>query len=186
MTDALTLSIAATLRAARTERGWSAAELAGRSQVSRTMIGKVERGEAQPTAVLLGRLSATLGLTLSQLVARAEGGDRRLARAADQPVWTDPDTGYRRRALSPSVGGPLELVEVTLPPGATVSYAAGAYAHHPQQIWVLDGRLRLRDGDEEFELAPGDCVVCGPPAARSFGNPGDGECRYLVALTHVV
>jgi transcriptional regulator with XRE-family HTH domain len=52
------------------------------------MIGKIERGEAQPTAALLGRLSAALGLTLSELVARAEGDEERLVRAADQPTWT--------------------------------------------------------------------------------------------------
>jgi transcriptional regulator with XRE-family HTH domain len=64
---------------------------------ARAMIGKIERGEVQPTAALLGRLSAALGMTLSELVARAEGDDRRLVRAADQPTWTDPGTGYRGR-----------------------------------------------------------------------------------------
>ncbi|MBA2473103.1 MAG: helix-turn-helix transcriptional regulator, partial [Pseudonocardiales bacterium] len=98
------------------------------------MIGKVERGEAQPTAALLGRLSGALGMTLSELVARAEGDDRRLVRAADQPTWTDPDTGYRRRAVSPASGGPLELVEVDLPAGTEVSYPADAYAFIHQQI----------------------------------------------------
>lgn len=53
------------------------------------MIGNIERGEAQPTAALLGRLSAALGMTLSEFVARAEGDDQRLVRVADQwPRWT--------------------------------------------------------------------------------------------------
>ncbi len=89
----LTASIAETVRAAREAHGLSAAALADRSGVSRAMIAKVERAEAQPTAALLGRLSAALGLTLSELVARAEQSDRRLARADEQPVWTDPETG---------------------------------------------------------------------------------------------
>src|SRR3954462_9943032 len=113
----LTESLAETVRVAREARGLSANALAERSGVSRAMIAKVERAEAQPTAALLGRLSAALGLTLSELVARAEGSDRRLARSSDQPVWTDPESGYSRRALSPASGGALELVEVTLPAG---------------------------------------------------------------------
>lgn len=183
MPDPLSESLAAALHAARLARDLSASALAERSGVSRAMIGKIERGEAQPTAALLGRLSAALGMTLSELVARAEGDGRRLVRAADQPVWTDPDTGYRRRAVSPSPGGPLELVEVDLPAGAEVSYPAATYAFIHQQIWVLEGHLRFREGDTVHELDAGDCLQLGPPAPCSFINPTSGNCRYLVALT---
>lgn len=145
------------------------------------MIGKIERGAAQPTAVLLGRLSAALGITLSELVARAEGDDRRLVRAADQPTWTDPATGYLRRALSPTPGGPLELVEVQLPPGTEVSYPAEAYTVRHQQIWMLEGRLSLREDDTVHQLDTGDCLRLGPPAPRTFHNLSDVPCRYLVA-----
>jgi quercetin dioxygenase-like cupin family protein len=147
------------------------------------MIAKLERAQVQPTAALLGRLSAALGMTLSELIARAEHTDRRLARAAEQPRWTDPDSGYRRRALSPASGGKLELVEVELPAGAEVSYPADAYAFIHQQIYVLDGRLRFREGDAEHELEQGDCLELGPPAACTFANPTRRVCRYLVALT---
>lgn len=147
------------------------------------MIAKIERSEVQPTAALLGRLSAALGMTLSELVARAEHADRRLARAAEQPRFTDPESGYRRRALSPASGGPLELVEVELPAGAEVSYPADAYVFIHQQNWVLDGRLHLREGDTEHELEQGDCLQLGPPAPCTFVNPTRRKCRYLVALT---
>ena len=66
----LTASLAARLRAEREERGWSIAEMAERSAVSRAMISKVERAEASPTAARLGRLASALGLTLSTLLAR--------------------------------------------------------------------------------------------------------------------
>ena len=178
----LTTSLADAVHAARLANGLSTSALAGRSGVSRAMIAKIERAEAQPTAALLGRLSGALGITLSELIARAEHSDRRLARAADQPAWTDPDTGYTRRALSPASGGPLELVEVELPAGAQVSYPADAYAFIHQQIWVLDGRLRFREGDVEHELARGDCLQLGPPAPCAFVNATRRPCRYLVAL----
>ena len=147
------------------------------------MIAKIERAQVQPTAALLGRLSGALGMTLSQLIARAEHADRRLARAAEQPSWTDPESGYRRRALSPAGGQPLELVEVELPPGAEVAYPADAYVFIHQQIYMLDGRLRFSEGDTEHELEQGDCLQLGPPAPCTFINPTRRPCRYLVALT---
>ena len=183
MVDSLSASLADVVHAARLGRGLSTSALAERSGVSRAMIAKIERAEAQPTAALLGRLSAALGMTLSELVGRAEHPDRRLARAAEQPVWTDPETGYRRRAVSPAGGGPLELVEVQLPAGARVAYPADAYAFIHQQIWVLDGRLSFREGDVEHELEAGDCLQLGPPSPCEFVNQTRRPCRYLVALT---
>lgn len=183
MLDPLSASLAAALHAARLARDLSASALAARSGVSRAMISKIENGTAQPTAALLGRLSAALGMTLSELVARAEGDNQRLVRAADQPTWTDPDTGYRRRSVSPATGGPLDLVEVEFPPGAQVSYPADAYAFIHQQIWMLQGRLHFREGDTEYVLDAGDCLQLGPPAPCSFINPTGETCRYLVALT---
>lgn len=183
MPDPLSASLAATVHAARLVRDLSVSALAERSGVSRAMIGKIERGEAQPTAALLGRLSAALGMTLSELVARAEGDDRRLVRAGDQPTWTDPETGYRRRAVSPSAGGPLELVEVELPAGVRIGFPAEAYAFTHHQIWMLEGKLRFLEGDVEHELDPGDCLQLGPQAPCAYVNPTRETCRYLVALT---
>jgi hypothetical protein len=77
-------------------------------------------------------------MTLSELVTRAEGGERRLARVAEQPTWTDPEIGYRRRAVSPVNGGPLELVEVELPAGAEVSFSADTQLGPPAPCTYAD------------------------------------------------
>ena len=68
--------LAKRLRREREARAWTLVDLAARSGVSRAMISKIERGEASPTAALLGRLSAAFELTLSQLFAQPE----------DQPI----------------------------------------------------------------------------------------------------
>lgn len=175
--------LAARLRAEREARGWTLADLAARSGVSRAMVSKVERGGASPTAALLGRLSAALGLTLSQLFARVEGGGGQLTRAAEQPAWRDPETGFLRRSLSPSGAAPLELVWGELPPGAEVAYSAAAYAFiADQQVVVLHGRLAIVQGGTAHELGVGDCLRFGPPQDVTFRNPGAAACRYLVAV----
>ena len=170
-----------------TVRDATEADLATRSGVSRAMISKVERAEASPTAALLGRLSGAFGLTMSSLLARVEtdaasGG--RIARAAAQPSWRDPATGYVRRAVSPAGIDP-ELVHVELPPLARVGYTAAAYAPmRGQCLWVLDGALLFREGAITHHLATGDCLALGPPADCEFHNPSATQpCAYLVVLT---
>ena len=176
-------AIGATVRAERERRGWSVAALAARAEVSRAMIAKIERGEANATAVVLGRLSGAFGLPLSQLIARAEGGPpRRHTTPADQPVWTDPETGYARRRLSPPAGTEMELLEITLPAGARVAYPAASVAFLDQQIWMLDGVLELEEPGRTVVLQAGDCVAFGEPCDRTYVNPGRATCRYLVAI----
>lgn len=180
--DDLSEPLAARIRSERDARGWSLAELAGRSGVSKAMLSRVERGEASPTAALLGRISGALGLTLSRLLARAEGGASRLTRAAEQPVWHDPETRYRRRQVSAEPDLPLELTEVALPAGATVAFPAASYAFLRQVIWVLEGTLDFVEDGTRHRLEAGDSLRLGPPSDCAFANPGPAACRYLVAV----
>lgn len=174
--------IGARIRAERESRGWSLTELAARAAVSRAMIHKVESGTSSPTAQLLGRLSGAFGLPMSTLLARAEARGGRLLRHGDQQVWTDPATGYLRRQVSPRGELPLDLVEVTLPPGAEVAMPAAAYAFQRQMIWILDGSLTFVEGATRHALQPGDCLELGPPVDCSFLNLGTQPCRYAVLL----
>ncbi len=180
--DSLDQRLAARLQAEREQRGWSVAELAAKSGVSRAMISKIERGEANPTASLLVKLAAAFGLPLSLLLARAEGEASRLARARDQQGWQDPESGYRRRAVSPPSDGLLQLTEVELPPGARVSFPAAAYTFIHQQIWILDGALTFYEGATVQRLAAGDCLSIGPPVDHTFENATKRVCRYLVVV----
>jgi transcriptional regulator with XRE-family HTH domain len=195
------------LRAERHGHGWPIERLAAASGVSRAMISKIERGESSPTAVVLGKLSAALELSVSELLAPGEtgagnltgggqagaGGGTGLAgdpapgggvvrRAADTPEWRDPDTGYLRRQVS-TPRFPAAVTEVTLPPGARVPYPAGAYAFIAQLVWVLSGHLTLTDGPAVHALAAGDTFELGEPRPREFRNDGAGDCRYLVVVT---
>lgn len=184
--DSLDARIAQRVRAEREERAWSLDELAQRSGVSRAMISKVERQESAPTAALLGRLSAAFGLTLSQLLARAEQGQGGLAlhRRREQQAWRDPETEFERRSLTPPGGAaPLELVSGELPPGAAIAYPAASFAMiEDQQIVVLSGKLRFTQGVVTHDLGPGDCCRLGPPADCRFENAGTAPCRYIVAV----
>jgi len=163
--------------------------LAGESGVSRAMISKIERGESSPTAVLLGKLSAALELSVSELLTGArladttdETGASRVRRAADTPQWRDPDTGYLRRQIS-TAGFPAAVTEVTLPPHARVPYPAAAYAFIAQLVWVLSGELTLTDGPVRRVLAPGDTFELGQPRSREFANETANDCRYVVVVT---
>ena len=90
--------IAQRLKTLRAERGWSLDELAGRSDVSRATLSRLENADVSPTAGVLGKLAAAHGLTISRLMHLVEDDFAPLIRRSVQPVWSDPSTGFERRA----------------------------------------------------------------------------------------
>ncbi|WP_420101855.1 helix-turn-helix domain-containing protein [Bosea sp. (in: a-proteobacteria)] len=172
------------LKALRQARDLTLDDLARRSGVSRAMISRVERGDSSPTAALLDRLCAGLGILISALFHEERGSGPFSPRAA-QPVWTDPASGYLRRTVSPAgTGSRLEIVEVEMPAGARVLLEAPRAGFRlDQQIWLLEGELILGLGATEQRLTPGDCLAMLLDGPISFHNPGAVPARYAVVLT---
>lgn len=175
-------SLARRLRLEREARGWSLADVAEQSGVSKAMISKIERAEVSATAALLVRLASAFGLTLAALLVRAEAHGGRLSRAKDQPRWTDPETGYIRRQILALPNHPIELADIELPAGQSVNFPAHSFALIRQAVWVRSGSLTIVEGEERHLLRPGDCLAFGPPSDVTFANETDRACHYVVAL----
>jgi transcriptional regulator with XRE-family HTH domain len=175
--------IAQRLLQLRTLRGWSLEALAERTGISRATLSRIERSELSPTAAMLGALCAAYGWTLSRLMADAETQPPSFVPAAEQTEWTDPETGYRRRAVSPPASDLRgELVDVRIPSGRVVSFDASPIAGLEHHLWLLDGALTLDVDGSTFRLRAGDClryVLTGPTRFESTGKRG---ARYVIAI----
>lgn len=182
LVDELSQRLAQRIRLERAGRSWSLADLAERSGVSRATISKIERAEVSPTAVVLVRLASAFDLTLAGLMLRAEGEGERVSRAADQPVWRDPETGYLRKQVFSRPDNPVEIIRVEMPARQSVTLPASSYARIRQALWVLSGSLVITEGGTRHVLANGDCLGFGPPAETTFANESNTTCTYVVAL----
>lgn len=176
--------IAQRVRELRSARGQSLDGLAAHSGVSRSMISLIERGESSPTAVLLEKLAVGLGVPLASLFQLPPVESDPVARAAQQPSWKDPASGYVRRNVSPSsAASPIQIVEVSFPAHARVAYETGArdYVAH-QQVWVLEGSITVTVGDAQYRLGSGDCLALVLDRPIMFHNPTGRAARYAVVI----
>ncbi|MFU2314478.1 helix-turn-helix domain-containing protein [Rahnella sp. PCH160] len=175
--------IATRLQSLRKNQGLSLEQLASSSGVSKAMISKIERQDSSPSASLLGRLAASLGVPLAHLLSEDNPQPAPLRPLAQQEVWQDPDIGYLRRQVTAHEenGGP-ELVEITLPAGARVSYPGWHQQAYKQRLWMVEGTLDIRYGDENYTLSTGDALTFGVDLPVTFSNGGEQQCRYLLII----
>jgi transcriptional regulator with XRE-family HTH domain len=61
------------VRRQREQRGWSQEQLAEFSELNRSFVGEIERGQTMPSLVTLSKLAFALDLRLSNLLAHYEG-----------------------------------------------------------------------------------------------------------------
>lgn len=168
----------------RAERGLSLDALAKKCDVSRSMISLIERGETSPTAVVLDKLAFGLGVTLASFFEAPRPDASPLVRRVDQLQWTDPQSGYTRRNLSPPhFRSPLQMVEIDFPAGATVTYEAGLrdVGIH-QQVWMLEGSMEIIFDGTHYHLQAGDCLAMQENRRIVFQNTTRRPARYIVAI----
>ncbi len=175
--------IAGRLRALRGERGWSLDALAAESGVSRATLSRLENAEVSPTASVLGRLCAAYGLTLSRLMQQVEDDFAPLVPAAAQSLWSDPESGFRRRSVSPpaqSLAG--EVIEGRLPPGVRLDYPAPPRRGLEHHLVMLEGALAVTLEERRHALAAGDCLRYRLAGPSRFETPPEAGARYLLFL----
>lgn len=176
--------IARRIGSLRAERGMSLDALATKCKVSRSMISLIERGESSPTAVVLDKLAFGLGVTLASLFEAPQPDAGPLVRRDAQLQWTDPQSGYTRRNISPPhCRSPIQIVEVEFPAGAKVTYAAGLreVSVH-QQVWVQEGCMELIFGGAHHYLQQGDCLAMDENQDIVFQNTSQQLARYIVVI----
>ena len=175
--------IAGRLRTLRAERGWSLDELARCSTISRASLSRLENAAVSPTAAVLGRLCAAYGLTMSRLMHMVEDGFAPLVRRDDQPVWTDPASGFRRRSVSPparTLAG--EALECELDPDTRIAYDRAPRPGLEHHLILVEGELRIALGGETHHLRPGDCLRYQLHGPSEFATPEDSGARYLLFI----
>jgi transcriptional regulator with XRE-family HTH domain len=176
--------IAGRVRGLRSDLGVTLDTLAARCNVSRSMISLVERGESSPTAVVLEKIATGLGVPLAALFEHPGAGAGPVSRSADRTPWRDPQSGYVRCNISPpNHPSPIQIVDVSLPPGARVAYETGARELRiHQQIWVQEGSIEVTIGSDAYRLNEDDCIAMQLEAPIAFRNPTRKTARYIVVV----
>lgn len=169
------------LKSLRAQQGLSLDQLAAASGVSKSRLGQIERGEANPSISTVWQIANALKVEFSALVTSKQVDSVVVHRSDVEPVIED-DGRCRNYPVFPfdaSVG--FEVYALEIEPGGRLSSEA-----HPggmqETITVSSGTLRLLVAGEEHLLHAGDAIRFTADSPHEYTNPGD----ELMVLSMVV
>lgn len=174
--------IGASLRAARKRRDMTLRAVAAEAGVTESFLSQAERDIASPSIATLRRIAGALGMTIGQILDGAASNGQ-LVRAADRRVVDYPSLRARDEFLTDGSGGRLQVILSTIQPGGGTG--AEAYSHESDEecLIVLEGRLDLWVGDDEYRLESGDAIRYSSRLPHRNRNPGPSSARILFVLT---
>jgi transcriptional regulator with XRE-family HTH domain len=170
--DAVLAAVGPRLRALRKERGTTLAQLAELTGISVSTLSRLESGGRRPTLELLLPLARAHRVSLDELVGSPATGDPRIH---PRPIVR---YGMTYLPLSRQPGGPRAFKQI-FPPG-TPARPPRLQSHEGYEwIYVLSGRLRLRLGEHDLILEPGEVAEFDTRVPHALSNPGPGPAEAL-------
>jgi transcriptional regulator with XRE-family HTH domain len=168
------------IRAARSRRGESVAELAGAAGVSKSLVSQIERGIAAPSIDTVRRLASALEVPVFSLFME-EPDQGMIVRRNERRVVRYAGTRARREVLSPTLSGRMVLLSVTFPAGED---GREPVRHVGEEcVVVLRGTLEVSLGDQRVLLESGDSMTFDSEAPHAFSNPTNQETEILAAIS---
>jgi transcriptional regulator with XRE-family HTH domain len=176
----LTVSeIGAKVAKARSERGWSLAQLAQRSGLSAAAVHKIEKSGMTPTIASLMKIAAALGKSVAYFVDEPETPDVLVVRADSRATVYSSKQGLDLHNLSGRYGSfAMAGAEAVVEPHAD---SGPTPMRHPGEelVIVLDGEMEFVVAGEPHLLGAGDSIHFRTVRPHSWRNPGDVPARAI-------
>ena len=182
--DAINGIVAANLRALREERRLSLDGVSSLTGVSKSMLGMIERGTANPTISILWKITNGLKVPFTRLMAHSEDAVEVRDIKAIRPLLSDDGSGYRNYPLFPlDDSRPFEVYYIEIDPKGRLR----AEPHPPatqEIITVFSGTLELSIGERKETLSAGKSVRFHADVEHAYLNPGSRACRLGMVIAY--
>ena len=168
-------AIGQAVRRWRRARELTLATVSERSGLNIGYLSQIENDKAVPSLDAVAAIAAALEVPIAWLFLDTATPPR-VVRAAERPRF-----GPAGATVASEVDGgtsrDLCIIEANVPPGTST----GVHAHSGDEHHViLSGRWRMTQGENSFELGPGDYIAWDPSIPHDAANIGDGPGRILI------
>lgn len=165
------------LRSLRHAAGKTLEQVAGDLGIAASVLSTLERTSQGVSIAVLHNLAEYFGTTVSSLSGEDELRERTLVRAGEWRSWPRTTPGVTVQLLAEGKKQ-MDCHRFVLAPGAS---SEGAYGHEGEEfVYVLSGRVEfVLDGDQFYDLSPGDSLYFESRRRHAWSNRHDGETVLL-------
>jgi transcriptional regulator with XRE-family HTH domain len=183
-TDYPTNGIGRQLRAVRTKRGFTLAQVAAATKISKSFLSLLEVGKTDVTIGRLMRLVHFYGISVVDLLpdAAADSSEITVVRNGEWTLLDSPSEGIRDYLLTLDTNRVmLPLIGVFEPGGRNVELAE----HEGEEfVYILEGRFAVHIAAQEpVILSKGDSMYFRADLPHAYANVSEGESRLLAVIT---
>lgn len=181
--DYLNINIASNLRRLRQAKGWSLDTVAEQTGVSKSLLGKIERGEGNPAIGTLGRIASGLRVELGELIRNPEDSVCPVRREHLIPTKEIPGE-YRVFNFFPyERDRSFEIYVIEIFSGSC--YQSGAHGENTREYIVVNqGELNLKLGKETFHVKQGDALRFDTDKEHTYCNKGDQMLELVCVFSY--
>lgn len=175
------------LKEARLKRGLTLKQLSEISGVSIAMLSKIETGEKTPTIRVAGQISASLSLSISDLVGDNEYSKKCIViRKEDRKAVMNSTTAIKGQLISPGIPfSGLDFIYSALPPQSSSGLMQPHAPGSEEYFLVNKGRLTIiLNRTDTYHLNPGDSIFFKSNVYHEIQNLTEEECCYYLILNH--
>jgi transcriptional regulator with XRE-family HTH domain len=158
------------LRKVREQRGITLTDVAARTGISKSTLSRLENGQRRPSLELLLPLAQTYRVPLDDLVGAPEVGDPRI-RLKPRRV--------NGRTVLPLTRHPdgVQAWKIIIPANQSTPKLRTHDGY--EWLYVLTGRMRLIQGDQDLVLEVGEAAEFDTQLPHWFGSTGQGSAEVL-------
>lgn len=151
------------LRGLRQQQRLTIADVAAQAEISRGMLSKIENGQATSSLDTLAKLANVLGVSMSQLFRDFDSaaGSAQLIKQGSgmEVVRRGTKRGHTYQLLAYDKG-PRRSFEPFLVTMDDASEIFPSFEHPGTEfIYLLEGKIEYRHGNETFVMEPGDALT---------------------------
>ena len=180
--DEVAAAVGRNVRALRQQRRMTIEALAAAAGVSRGTVNQAETARGNPSIATLCNLASALRVGVGSLV-DGDAAPRIVVRRAElaASLWSSPAGSSAVFRIGTDPPDVVELWDWTLAPGD----AFGGEAHPvgtAEVLSVLSGRLALRVGPSDLDLATGDTVMFEAHVPHRYANAAGDPLRFTMVV----
>ncbi|MBQ3512683.1 MAG: helix-turn-helix transcriptional regulator [Lachnospiraceae bacterium] len=182
--DYLNNNISLNLKKIRLGRGMSLDQAAEQTGVSKSILGQIERGEANPTIGTIGKIVSGLRVELSDLV-KNPGEEIYLVKKENLVPTKIMDGKYRVYTYFPyEKNRDFEIYIIEVEPEA--EYVSGSHGEKTKEyVLVNEGTLMLKREEESCIVNKGDAIRFDSDEEHRYINAGDTLLQMVCVFSYV-